>query len=73
LLIPVEAEGFEQLQNHLQYRFRRVARKIDFLGDQNPVKTRSSANRAEVRLCTGLGSAALRVVRIVVLCGTLVF
>jgi hypothetical protein len=31
-LNPVEAEGFEQLQNHLQFRFRLVGRKIDFEG-----------------------------------------
>jgi hypothetical protein len=33
-LNPIAAEGFEQLQNHLQYRFRRTARKIGFEGDQ---------------------------------------
>jgi hypothetical protein len=27
LLISVEAEGFEQLQNHLQYSFRRMRAK----------------------------------------------
>jgi hypothetical protein len=48
LLNPVEAEGFEQLQNHLQYCFRRMAQDR-LRGESSPVKTRSSANRAEVR------------------------
>jgi hypothetical protein len=52
LLSLVETEGFGQLQNHLQYRFRRIARKIDFEEESSRAKTRSSANRAEVRLCT---------------------